>query len=180
MKRKQAFTLIELLVVVLIIGILAAVALPQYRVAVAKAKLARVIPTVASMKQAVEAYYMANGEYINGVSVYDINFSGCTYESGHCRTDAGIWFDVNTFNTFCGEGTWDVAGIVVDEDTNAINSYGMCLDHSARPHTHYCGAATDDKAANQVCINMGGTLDRKDRLCIASGPKTRCNLYLLP
>ena len=63
MKRKQAFTLIELLVVVLIIGILSAIALPQYEKAVEKSKAAQALTMLKSAYQAAVVYYMANGGY---------------------------------------------------------------------------------------------------------------------
>lgn len=69
---KKGFTLIELLVVVLIIGILAAIALPQYEKAVEKSRAASAVVAVKALKDAQEVFYMNNGQYAASLDVLDV------------------------------------------------------------------------------------------------------------
>ena len=65
-KNKKAFTLIELLVVVLIIGILAAVALPQYQKAVEKARWSEFFTTVSALKREAQMAFLETGNKLYG------------------------------------------------------------------------------------------------------------------
>ena len=97
LRNHKAFTLLELLVVVLIIGVLAAVALPQYQKAVMKSRYATLKNLTESIFQAHIVYYLANDAYADDLAKLDINLpAGYTdtsdesisrydYDWGWCR-----------------------------------------------------------------------------------------------
>ena len=75
----HGFTLIELLVVVLIIGILAAVAVPQYQKAVKKTKYAQMMVWVKKIGEAQTLYYLEHGTYTT--SLEELGFTVPTSET---------------------------------------------------------------------------------------------------
>ena len=75
-ENKTGFTLLELLVVVLIIGILAAIALPQYRRSVLKSRAAAILPILDMLAKGEEVYYLNKGQGTLDARELDIQLPG--------------------------------------------------------------------------------------------------------
>ena len=82
-KSKKGFTLIELLVVVLIIGILAAIAVPQYQKAVEKSRASEAFTLLKTIAQAYDVYHLSNPvENVPVIEDLDIDIPGKKSKSG--------------------------------------------------------------------------------------------------
>lgn len=66
MKKQQGFTLIELMIVVAIIGILAAIAIPQYQNYIAKSQVTRAVAEAGELKTAVETCILDGRTTVGG------------------------------------------------------------------------------------------------------------------
>ena len=75
-KLSRGFTLIEVLVVVLIIGILTSVALPNYQVAVLKARYTELMNVVAPLADAEMVYYATFNKFTDQLDELDVSLPG--------------------------------------------------------------------------------------------------------
>ncbi|HYW92082.1 MAG TPA: pilin [Gammaproteobacteria bacterium] len=77
MKRtQQGFTLIELMIVVAIIGILAAIAIPQYQNYVARSQVSEAPTLIDGAKTTIESYIAQNGSFPSNLSSLGVRVSG--------------------------------------------------------------------------------------------------------
>jgi len=143
---KQGFTLIELLVVVLIIGILASVALPQYQLAVDKSKYTTLMPLVRAIKNAEEAYYLENNEYASNLEQLDI----ATPWGGNCsaKGDMCIQFNESPAQVF---GRIKLSSASTEYD----NAFLVFLDKSGAYGRQTCFAYTGARS-ERLCKAISG------------------------
>ena len=161
--NNKAFTLIEILVAVLIIGILAAIAVPQYQMVVGKTRLTELKSVIRNIYYAEQRYYLLNNSYPTSIDDLDISFdvkSKSTYtitntgEKGYRfilsnGTDCDMWY--NTI--LCGR---EICG-------QRITIY-----------------AYRDKPKKQMCAVFGGTDPNTlaNELCRKeTGHPTQCTSY---
>ena len=79
MRNKLGFTLIEMLVVILIIGVLAAIALPQYNRVVWKSRFVQAKTLTRNIANSEEVYFTVNGAYTSNFNDLDIDIFPTRY-----------------------------------------------------------------------------------------------------
>ena len=147
----SAFTLIELLVVVLIIGILVAVAVPQYKKAVTKARYANLKPLVKAIADAQEVYYLENGQYTTTLAELSSEFPATDTVNFATTAKNELGYDWG----WCGTSKNSSAiANVYCKDAQGQIGYGIYLLHSANyANSQYCIDYTGDASSvpSQIC-----------------------------
>jgi len=136
----KAFTLIELLVVVLIIGILAAVALPQYKKAVDKARLTERLIQGRALLEAQQLHVIANGnELARDLSALGIDIPSGWVCSSICHSVpvAGVSFEISPYYSWAHLSYFCKAGKAEDYGKNLCISLGGTYVTSSASTSYY-------------------------------------------
>lgn len=150
-KNYKGFTLIEMLVVVLIIGILAAIALPQYRRITEKTRAMEAVQTVKIISDAMERYYLINDSYPE--------HSGSSCEYLEEVLDIDISQNSNSFNYHCYKNSY--VAMRRKDETNGYSYqiskiYNTDMPNYKRALTCDVNLGLENSFYAEICKNLCG------------------------
>ena len=177
--RLGGFTLIELLVVVLIIGILAAMALPQYFKAVERSRMAEAVTLMDSIVKAQRRKFMQTNRYALTFEGLDVSPKGATgsryYTKGDPRTGrGGNGFEIGLASVVDFTDSAVFASRMVDGNTNSNSlQYKYYLERRYQSDNVTC--LGDNQAGQELCADFCG-IDTPTEACCDNGTADSCPL----
>ena len=167
-KTNKGFTLIELLVVVLIIGILAAMAMPQYFKAVERSRMTEADTLLGSIAQAQRRKFLQTNKFVTNYKALDVSPKGANGSTYYTKGAGGNGFTVALTGT-------DFTGGYATATRSAGSG---TLQYQYRLERYYQGdnvtCVGTNTAGQELCADFCG-IDSPTGSCCNNGTEDACD-----
>lgn len=171
MNNKKGFTLIELLVVVLILGILAAMAMPQYFKAVERSRMTEAVTLLANIADAQQRKYMQVNRYASAYTALDVAPKGASGAVYYTKGPGENGFQITLSGTdYGGDNGGKATAVRVPADGNTLQ-YVYTLERYYANRDTTCTGTGDNGQA--LCADFCG-IDTPAASCCSTGTSSAC------
>lgn len=177
MNNNKGFTLIELLVVVLIIGILAAMAMPQYFKAVERSRMTEAVTLLGNIAQAQQRKFLQINKYAENFTALDVAPAGASgpsfYTKGNVSTGAGgngFKIELGTGSPAFDAGSATATRVSNGAATNLQYTYTLSRKYNSSDTT----CTGSDNNGKALCADFCGLDSLTGDACCSNGNQGAC------